>query len=165
MEIHSMSDGNKRLSPMRQLAACALAGAMIVPALVAHAQSAADGPFADTQALVGYWSAQYPSQSMNILLDGRLVYSRPYGFGPPYNGVYFTCPGESLIRRNCPTEGPFRNSIAIVNYWSQNYPAQSATIYVNGQLVYQNVGFGPPIGRSYVSCPSRGGLMTNCALY
>lgn len=128
----------------------------------AHAQSA-DGPFANASELQDYWAAQYGGHGMNIVLDDQTVYSR-FGFGPYFYAAYFTCPGEGLIRRNCPTEGPFANVDAVIGYWSQVPGAHAMAIYVNGQLVYSRYGFGPAFYKAYSHCANRSGLMTDCSL-
>jgi hypothetical protein len=127
------------------------------------AQSPEDGPFSSAAELQSYWAAQHGGHGMQIVLDGTPVYSR-FGFGPYLYAAYFTCPGEGLIRRNCPTEGPFANIDGVIGYWSQVPGAHAMAIYVSGQLVYSRYGFGPAFYKAYTSCNNRPGLLTNCAL-
>jgi len=143
------------------LCAVALAIAGLFAPVSASAQSSADGPFESAADLYEYWDAQYSSHGMHIVLEGQTVYSR-FGFGPYLYVAYFNCP-DGLIRQNCPPAGPFRNVEGIVGYWSQFAPSHAAAVYVDGQLVYSRYGFGPAVGAAYVSCPSRGALMTQCS--
>lgn len=132
----------------------------------AEAQVIPQGPFQSKTQLISAWQNFDPYGAAFVTLDGRQVFQRE-GFGPAASGTYFTCPGGSTIRLNCPQNGPFKDVNAIVSYWSPWAASTvSATfIYVNNQLVYQfSDGFGPAMVKYYVYCSNRGGYMTNCSL-
>ena len=150
-----------RSFPCSLLLAFLLAVAGLFAPGAARAQSNADGPFASSADLHDYWDAQFGDQGMHIELEGQTVYSR-YGFGPYFFASYFQC-SDGLIRRDCPPFGPFRNTDAVIGFWSQFAPTQAAAVYVEGQLVYSRYGFGPAVGAAYVYCPGRGALMSQCS--
>lgn len=130
------------------------------------AQSIPEGPFQNVAEVIATWTQFVPFVAATVHVDGSLVYQRPGG-GPAAGAWYFTCPGDGLIRLNCPTEGPFQNTNAIINYWTNTSTGGAALyVYVDGSLVYYRMGFGPALGKNYVYCPKRagGGYMTNCKL-
>ncbi|MBZ4395662.1 hypothetical protein OWM54_17710 [Myxococcus sp. MISCRS1] len=78
------------------LAAFVLSLAVATPAMAQH-----DGPFADTDALVSYWSAQDTQSSLTqIYVNGKRVYQRS-GFGPAFVKEYFDCHDGSGIKSFC----------------------------------------------------------------
>jgi hypothetical protein len=131
----------------------------------AEAQQIPQGPFQDVPSLVQAWQQFDPAGAGYVYVNGTLVFSR-FGFGPAASGRYFICPQDSLIKLNCPAQGPFQNSQAIINYWRQADPWGATYLYLNGQLIEYRMGFGPANVQFYVTCNNRpgGGLMTNCNL-
>ena len=131
-----------------------------------HAQAIPEGPFQNVAEVVATWTQFAPFVSATVAVDGQIVFTRSGG-APAAGGWYFTCPSDGLIRLNCPTEGPFQSTSAIIAYWSQT-STNGATLYVfvDGSLVYYRFGFGPGLSKNYVYCPKRagGGYMTNCKL-
>lgn len=142
-----------------------LAAGLLLPGR-SHAQSVPEGPFQNIAEVIATWTQVAPFLSATVAVDGQIVFARAGG-GPATGGWYFTCPGDGLIRMNCPIEEPFQSATRIVDYWSQT-STQGAALYVfvDGSLVYYRMGFGPGISKNYVYCPKRagGGYMTNCAL-
>lgn len=131
----------------------------------ASAQEIPQGPFLNGKHLANAWLSFVPSQAATVYLDGQVVFTRSGG-GPAVGGWYFTCPSDTYVRTNCPTEGPFLNISSLIDYWSQFAPSNAAYIYLDNQLVYYRSGFGPAVVRYFYTCYSRpgGGLMTNCSL-
>lgn len=131
----------------------------------AQAQQIPEGPFANVQSLVQTWQQFDPWGAGYAYVDGTLVFQRS-GFGPAASGWYFVCPQDALIRLNCPAEGPFRSGQAIIDYWRDTDPWGAMSLYLNGQLIYSQFGFGPANVQYYTTCSNRpgGGFMTNCNL-
>lgn len=131
----------------------------------AQAQQIPQGPFTGVPDLVQTWQQFDPWGAGFAYVDGTLVFQR-MGFGPAASGRYFICPQDAMIRMNCPAEGPFQTSQAIIDYWRQADPWGATYLYLNGQLIEQRFGFGPANVKFYVTCSNRpgGGFMTNCSL-
>lgn len=153
------------MSLKHALLALGLAASALLSSPDAQAQQIPEGPFQSEAHLVAQWRLFDPWGAGYAYLDGRLVFQR-MGFGPAASGRYFTCPQDTQIRLNCPAEGPFQTTQAIIDYWRGADPWGAMYLYLNGQLIYSQFGFGPANVQQYTTCTSRpgGGFMTNCNL-
>jgi hypothetical protein len=148
------------ISIIGSIAAALSLGAMTVTDTQAQTSSHGPaGPFADVASLKQAWREYVPYNSNTLFLDGQLIYSAT-GFGPAASGRYVTC-SDTLIHHDvCPVvtltshgpQGPFANSQALVQAWQAFVPYNSNTLWLDGQLIFSAMGFGPPASGRYVTC-------------
>ena len=86
-----------------------------------EAQRIPQGLSQNAQSLVQAWQQFDPSGARYAYVNGTRVLQR-YGFGPAATGRYFVCPQDSLIKLDCPAQGPFQRARAIIAYWRQADP-------------------------------------------
>ncbi|XXF80128.1 hypothetical protein P2318_10365 [Myxococcaceae bacterium GXIMD 01537] len=89
-----------------------------------------NGPFANTTALVTYWTGQSTGGSTaQIYVNGKKVYER-LGFGPAFVKQYFNCADGSGIKAVCNNifDGHLDVSTAVATF--PNW----LTVYVDGTL-------------------------------